>query len=188
MKINKKKVFEFPYSIQFWSFILAGSIAAECIGLFFQYVMKEDPCAICVHIRAWIMLIGIISISAMLLKKHGRLPVFILYTSMMFIITKIITLAAEAVNIERGTVFSTCSIEAGFPSWLPLDRINPFIFEPTGICGKVVKIIPDLDASPSLSEITFYGSVSALFFVSFVILISSVVEIVYNKDFTQNNG
>lgn len=181
MKINKKKIFEFPYSVQFWSFILASSIAAECIGLFFQYVMKEDPCAICVHIRAWIMLIGIISIAAILLKKHGRLPVFILYTSLMFIITKIITLADEALKIERGTVFSTCSIEAGFPSWLPLDRLIPFVFEPTGICGKVVKIIPDLDASPSLSEIIFYGSVSALFFVSFVILISSVVEIVFNK-------
>lgn len=182
MKINKKKIFEFPYSIQFWSFILAGSIAAECIGLFFQYVMKEDPCAICVHIRAWIMLIGFISIAAMLLKKHGRFPVFILYTSMMFVITKIIILAGEALKIERGTVFSTCSIEAGFPSWLPLDRLSPFVFEPTGICGKVVKVIPDLNASPSLSEVTFYGSVSALLFVSLVILISSVVEMAFNKE------
>lgn len=182
MKIDKNKIFEFPYSVQFWSLILAGSIAAECIGLFFQYIMKEDPCAICVHIRAWIMLIGVIAIAAILLKKHGRLPVFILYTSMMFVITRVIILAGEALKIERGTVFSTCSIEAGFPSWLPLDRFIPFVFEPTGICGKIVKIIPDLDASPSLSEVTFYGSVSALLFVSLVILISSLVEIAFKKE------
>ena len=39
-------------------------------------------------------------------------------------------------GVENGVVISTCSMGAGFPSFMPLDQWIPFFFGANGPCGQ----------------------------------------------------
>ena len=166
---------ELPFSRLFWSAILLGAVLSEGVALFFQYVLHEDPCAICVHIRAYVAMIGLAAVAGLLLSNKRKIWMAIPHVALLGSVLKISMLSEQAVRIEKGTLFSTCGIDAGFPAWLPLDSWLPSVFAPTGLCGRVIPIIPGWTAGPSMSEVLHYGSMTVLALVVLLIFESCVL-------------
>lgn len=169
---------EMPFSRLFWGMVLLAAVLCEGIALGYQYLLHEDPCSICVRIRALVGLIGLTGLFGMALAGQRRvlfvLPLVVLFGSVL----KISMLAEQAVKIERGTLFSTCGMDAGFPTWMQLDSWWPAVFEPTGLCGKVVSLIPGWQAGPSMSEALHYGAMTMLVLLAFMVFQSIVLMIV----------
>lgn len=121
---------------KFW---LAGIIyltAMEAIALYYQYGPGEwYPCALCVQVRAWVLGALFFAILGFVLVKNFWLRWMSLNLTIVMMAGALYT-SYYAFGVEQGTVISTCSMGAGFPELLPLDKWLPFIFEAQGMCGQ----------------------------------------------------
>ena len=130
-----KLIYELGQAAYFW---LAGILyfaVMESIALYYQYVLQFYPCALCVQVRAWV--IGAILSSAVSIYFRGSFWIrfFGLFLTIVFVSGAFYT-SYYAWGVEKGTVISTCSMGAGFPSFIPLDQWIPLFFGANGPCGQ----------------------------------------------------
>jgi disulfide bond formation protein DsbB len=60
--------------------------------------------------------------------------------------------------VERNLVDSACGFKADFPSWIPLDKWLPSVFEPWEACGYTPMLWLDI----TMAEGLIYSSVSLI--------------------------
>ncbi|WP_333608675.1 disulfide bond formation protein DsbB [Arsukibacterium sp.] len=122
-----------------WLALVLTVLIVEAIALYFQYGMNLQPCIKCIYIRvafAGILVAGLIGVLAAPLLSIRLLALAGWLAAAGFGIYQ----AVELVEIEQILAsggFSTCALFANFPSWLPLDKWLPAVFEVTGSCGMV---------------------------------------------------
>jgi len=49
---------------RYWAALVLVGIAMEAAALYYQYVLDEWPCVLCIHVRIWVMafiLLGIVA-------------------------------------------------------------------------------------------------------------------------------
>ncbi|NKB32771.1 MAG: disulfide bond formation protein B [Pseudomonadales bacterium] len=130
-----KRFYELGQSIYFWLAGIAYLLVMEAIALYYQYVLNFFPCALCVQVRAWV--VGAIISSAISVYFRSNFWVrFVGLTVTIFFIGGGLYTSWYAWGVENGTVISTCSIGAGFPTFMPLDEWIPFFFGANGPCGQ----------------------------------------------------
>lgn len=121
-----------------WLLLAASAMALELCALFFQHVMKLDPCVMCVYERITmlgIVLAGLIGASAPD-NIFVRLSAFLCWA-----ISAVwgLLLAIEHTNYQiNPSPFATCDFLPNFPSWAPLHEWLPWLFNPTGDCADIV--------------------------------------------------
>lgn len=140
----------------FWLFLIFGTIVLEGIALFFQYQLDYGPCVLCVHVRAWLFAITILSVFGLIFCKNPKaLPVI-----------NILTLAAAigglersyvTLGVERGFIDGSCTLDSGFPTWLPLDKWLPTLFEPWEACGYTPEVLFSITMAEGLVAIAGLG-------------------------------
>ena len=126
-------------SMQRWGWLL---VMLSCLGLlgtalYFQYGLNMQPCIKCINVRAAFAAILLASVIGLLAPRNAFSRLLALVAMLAAAIGGVMQ-AQELLNIEQllaeGGFFS-CSLFAEFPSWLPLDKWLPAVFEPTGSCG-----------------------------------------------------
>lgn len=119
--------------------IVGLGMAMWAVALFYQYVMGDAPCVLCVHVRAW--LTGVILCALLGCAARGK-PLSMGGAAVLTFIPAIIFLdkTYSVYAVEAGIKASGCQFDAGFPSWLALDDWAPALFAPQGLCGTT----PDL--------------------------------------------
>lgn len=123
-----------------WTLILALGIAMEAVALFFQYQLDYGPCVLCVHIRAWVFAIILVALVGLFSKSCQIAQRF---SSVLFLSTAIGLLERAYVTfgVERGFIDGACTLDSGFPDWLPLDRWSATIFKPWEACGYTPELL-----------------------------------------------
>ncbi|TEW55023.1 disulfide bond formation protein DsbB [Psychromonas sp. RZ22] len=127
-------------SLQRWPWLLlaASALILELTALYFQHVMKLEPCVMCVYERITMLAIfaaGLIGASA---------PNNIFVRLLAFAVWAIgaiwgLLLAVEHTNYQMNpSPFATCDFYPNFPEWLPLHELVPWLFNPTGDCSDIV--------------------------------------------------
>ena len=53
----------------YWIFLIVLGLSMEAAALYYQYVLEEWPCVLCIHIRIWILGFVAVAILALLLKQ-----------------------------------------------------------------------------------------------------------------------
>ena len=119
----------------FWLALFALSLGQEIVALYYQYQLEYPPCELCVHTRAWVFAIaGAVLVGLWLRRSEAGLT---LANGLTLLAT--IGLANRAYftfGTERGFIMGDCGVvDAGFPSWLPLDQWLPAVFKPLEPCG-----------------------------------------------------
>ena len=121
-----------------WLLLAFSALVLELCALYFQHVMKLEPCVMCVYERVTmlgIIIAGLIGASA---------P--------QYLIVRLIAFAMWAINAVWGLLlaiqhtdyqmnpspFATCDFYPNFPSWAPLHEWLPWLFNPTGDCSDIV--------------------------------------------------
>ena len=119
----------------FWLVGAAYLLLMISIALYYQYILDVYPCALCVQIRAWIMGAILLSIfTSFFCKKFWwRWAGLTLTTAL---IVGALYTSWYSLMIERGEIISSCTVDAGFPKFMPLDQWIPPLFAAEGICGK----------------------------------------------------
>jgi len=127
-------------SLQRWPWLLlaASALMLELSALYFQHVMKLEPCVMCIYERITMLAIifaGLIGASA---------PSYLLVRLIAFAVWAVgsiwgLLLAVEHVDYQMNpSPFATCDFFPNFPEWLPLHEFMPWLFNPTGDCSDIV--------------------------------------------------
>lgn len=121
-----------------WLLLAFSAFTLELCALYFQHVMKLEPCVMCVYERA-------IMVALMLSGLVGAIaPQYLVIRLIAFAgwaVTSVwgILLAMEHTDYQMNpSPFATCDFFPNFPSWAPLHEWMPWLFNPTGDCAEVV--------------------------------------------------
>ncbi|MEH8018465.1 disulfide bond formation protein DsbB [Rheinheimera muenzenbergensis] len=165
-------------SMQRWGWLL---LMLSCLGLlgtalYFQYGLNMQPCIKCINVRAAFAAILLASVIGFLAPRLALSRILALLAMLVAAIFGAMQ-AQELLDIEQllaeGGFFS-CSLFAEFPSWLPLDKWLPAIFEPTGSCGDSSwQLLGKSMAFWSAVALYCYAAVAALLLLAQVVRISS---------------
>lgn len=121
----------------FWTLLLLSGVGLEACGLYFQYGLRLDPCVSCVYERAFYLsfilagLIGFVGCS-FFITRFLACTVFLagsvggVYISYLHLLDYMDT-----------NVFKSCTLHANFPSYLPLDKYLPWMFQPSASCEPI---------------------------------------------------
>ncbi|CAG75265.1 disulfide bond formation protein B [Pectobacterium atrosepticum SCRI1043] len=118
-----------------WLLLAFTALALELTALYFQHVMLLKPCVLCIYQRSALWgvfaagIVGAIAPSSLLRYPAIALWIYSSYEG--------IRLAWKHTDILLNpSPFTTCDFFVSFPSWLPLDKWLPAIFNATGDCSE----------------------------------------------------
>ncbi len=144
-----------------WLLLLAFIIVFEACALFFQHVMMLAPCVMCIYERVAMLGIGGAAIVGAIAPQN---PVFRWLGLLGWGLSayKGLTLAMQHVEYQfHPSPFATCDVFVTLPSWMPLNKWMPWMFEAYGDCSKVVWQFLTL-SMPQWLVIIFAGNLIAL--------------------------
>ena len=131
-------------------------LAGIAIALFYQYELNQEPCVLCIHIRIWFFAILLVATIALTLPRQRVLNI-VMHTLNTTVIIGLFWKCRELLGVERGTIESSCMINAGLPKWFDLERWLPTLFEVRGLCGQS----PDMMLGISMAEALYVSSLLA---------------------------
>jgi len=151
----------------FWAILLITCVAMMAVALFYQYSLGHEPCVLCVHIRAWVIALGLISAAALIIPSAGfRVVSFLASIGVIGMFGENVT---DLWLIETGRKMGSCSWSAGFPDYLPLNEWAPFLFEIGGICGQSPEMLLGITMAESLLGVSLFMVAMFLVSLSFTI-------------------
>ncbi len=151
----------------YWALLLVLGLSLEATALFYQYVLGEWPCVLCIHIRIWVLGFIVVALLALLFGGNRWLMrgFHLLNAGMM---AGFVERSWQTLAVERGWVFGDCDMESGLPSWFALDKWFPAVFEVQTACGYTPIILFDITMAEMLLAIS-----SVLLLISVLMLIVS---------------
>lgn len=121
--------------------LLCILVGASLLGaaLFYQHVLGERPCLLCIQIRLWISLLVIASFVGLLVQKNNVMNTMA-HVAVVLIAIGLVERCYQLLGTERGFVFGDCGFELGLPGWLPLDVWLPSVYYVETSCGYTPEI------------------------------------------------
>ena len=131
---------QFSQSKLYWILLIMLGLSLEASALYYQYVLDEWPCVLCIHIRVWISGFIVLAVLALLVGSNRWLTrgLHLVNTAIM---AGFVERSWQTLAVERGWVFGDCDMESGLPSWFALDKWFPAIFEVQTACGYTPLIL-----------------------------------------------
>jgi protein dithiol:quinone oxidoreductase len=118
----------------YWLLLLVLCMVLEGVALFFQHVMNEWPCVLCIHVRILLMFMMLVAIIALLLMRYEKILAL-----MHFLVACLSVAMLERswvlLATERGWIEGECSIDMGMPAWFAIDKWLPSMFSAWTSCG-----------------------------------------------------
>lgn len=127
----------------FWLMLMVLCIALEATALIYQHVFYYDPCVLCVHIRAWILGIFVASLLGLVLHT-SRIGLIISNLLVLLCTLGFVERSYRTLGTEMGFLDGACSMNPNYPSFLPLNKWLPSVFEPLTSCGYTPWVIPQV--------------------------------------------
>jgi disulfide bond formation protein DsbB len=144
---------ELPDNKAYWTAYISGGIFLLCIALYYQFVLDELPCMVCIQMRLWITLLVIVAAAGLLLQTHklaNRLINFLI----LLISAAMIERSYLLLGTERGFVFADCGFELGLPTWFAIEEWLPWLYRIETSCGYTPEIIFGVTIAEALMVIS----------------------------------
>lgn len=143
-----------------WAIFAIGS-GLLAAALYWQYVLGDDPCQVCIQARLWAVALGLIGAVMLLLPESlfTRLPGLILA----FIASAGMGERAYYLyEIENFRGDGSCEFTLGMPSWFAVDQWFPALFEVRNICSYTPEIAFGISMAEALIGIALVVCVVTL--------------------------
>lgn len=117
-----------------WLLMALIALLLELAALYFQHVMLLQPCVMCIYERCALFgIFGAGLLGAVAPKTPLRYAAILLW---IYSAWEGVQLAWKHTMIQlHPSPFNTCDFFVSFPSWLPLNKWLPAIFEASGDCS-----------------------------------------------------
>jgi disulfide bond formation protein DsbB len=158
-------------SMWYWLSLVIIGLAFEGVALFYQHVLEQQPCVLCIHVRIWVMALILVSLAALWLRRY-RVTNLLSHALILLIALGLLERSYQLLGTERGFTFSDCGFDLGMPSWFPIDAWFPPMFQVQTSCGYT----PELLFGITMAEALIVSS-GLLLIVSSVMVIAALVNL-----------
>ncbi|KAE9525390.1 disulfide bond formation protein DsbB [Testudinibacter aquarius] len=120
-----------------WLLLLLSCLAFEATGLYFQHVMKLEPCVMCIYERVAIAGVALAALIGMVAPRLLLIRLLALAVGLASAV-KGLLLALQHTDYQLNPVpWNQCPLMVEFPSTLPLNKWLPQMFEAYGSCSEI---------------------------------------------------
>jgi len=153
----------------YWLTLAFLGFAFIAVALYYQYVLEQLPCVLCIQVRLWIICMILVAVFALAIKHAwARRASHVL---IVLIAAGLTERSYLLLGTERGFVFRDCGFELGLPSWLALDDWLPFLFRIEASCGYTPELIAGITMAQALMAFS-----SLLLIISLALTIASFMR------------
>lgn len=118
----------------YWLAVIVVGLVLIAVALFYQHVLDEPPCVLCIHARLWTVA-GVLAALVGIVVRRFWLGRVLAQSAVVISVAGLLERSYRTLQVERGTYEGLCGFDAGFPVWLPLDQWFPNLFEVWTMCG-----------------------------------------------------
>lgn len=119
---------------RYWIALVLLGVALESAALYYQYVLDEWPCVLCIHIRIWVIAFVLLGVLALFFTS-SRGAIRLMHGVSVIVMLGLLERSWRVLAVERGWVFGDCEMDLGMPPWFALDHWFPWLFEVQTSCG-----------------------------------------------------
>lgn len=155
---------------RYWVALILIGIALEGGALYYQYVLDEWPCVLCIHIRIWVAAFVLLALLAIFFTRSIT-AMRIAHGLNVAIMVGFVERSWRVLAVERGWIFGDCDMNLGMPAWFALDKWIPSLFEVQTSCGYTPLIVFGITMAETLIVISVF-----MLIVSTAVFIASWLE------------
>ena len=124
----------------YWLALVLIGLSFEAVALFYQYVLEEMPCVMCIQVRLWVMALIMVALLVLLLRRLRFMPAAG-HLLTVVIAAGLLERSYQLLGTERGFVFGECGFDLGLPDWFTPDTWFPAMFEVQTSCGYTPELL-----------------------------------------------
>ena len=159
----------------YWLAWASIGFSMEAVALFYQYVLDEMPCVMCIQVRLWVIALIIVALLVLLLHRLAFIPV-LGHLLTVVIAVGLLERSWQLLGTERGFVDGECGFNLGLPAWFTPDTWLPALFQVQTSCGYT----PELLFGVTMAEALIVGS--AIFvLVSVAMSLAAIARLCYRQ-------
>ncbi len=138
---------------RYWAALVVIGIALEGAALYYQYALDEWPCALCIHVRIWVVAFILLGLAG-LFATGSTVASRVLHGLNLVVMLGLAERSYQVLAVERGWTFGDCAMDLGMPAWFALDRWIPWLFEVQTTCGYSPYIVGQITMAEPLLVIS----------------------------------
>lgn len=158
MKLSPAAVSRSPW---YWLALLLLSLSFEAVALFYQHVLDEPPCSLCIHARLWVAALLLVALAGLALHRL-HWPNALLHLASLGVGAGLAERSYRLLGTERGFLMGECTIDLGTPEWFRPDQWWPQVFEPQTLCGYTPQLLFGISMAEALMAFSVVFVVLAL--------------------------
>ena len=121
-------------SAWYWLALVLIGLSFEGVALFYQHVLDELPCVICIQVRLLMLVLILVALPALFLR-HFKWPNALAHLLTVLVAAVLLERSYQLLGTERGFTFGDCGFDLGLPAWFALDAWFPAVFKVETSCG-----------------------------------------------------
>jgi protein dithiol:quinone oxidoreductase len=121
-------------SKSWWYFLMVLGVAMIGIALYYQHVLNEWPCVLCIQVRILFLFLVVTAVLALILFRFRKIRM-LMHFVVAVISAVMINRSWILLATERGWLEGECSVNLGMPAWFAIDKWLPDIFSAWTSCG-----------------------------------------------------
>ena len=134
---------------RYWAILVLIGITLEAAALYYQYVLDEWPCVLCIHVRILVLAFVLICILAFFCTASISL-MRLFHGLNTLVMGWLVERSWQVLAVERGWTFGDCDMDLGMPPWFALDKWLPSVFEVQTSCGYTPLILFQISMAEAL--------------------------------------
>ena len=144
---------QMPRGKRYWLVFLLSAVSLMFAALYFQYILEQPPCLMCIQVRIWLVVLIFVSIFGLLTRTH-LWSNLVAQSGLLVIAAGLVERSYMLLGTERGFVFSDCGFDLGLPDWLAIDAWFPRIFQIETTCGYTPEIMFGITMAETLMALS----------------------------------
>ena len=141
------------HSRWYWILLMSAGITMLAIALGYQYVLGEQPCVLCIHVRLWVSLLVIFAALGLWLHKSAAFNSIIHFFTLL-IAAGLAERSYQLFGVEHRFIFGDCTFDLGLPTWFAIDQWLPALYEAKTSCGYTPVLFSDITMAEALIVIS----------------------------------
>lgn len=138
----------------YWILLIILGLSLEFVALYYQYILDEWPCVLCIHVRIWVLGFTLLALVGLFSRKI-RLLCIITHSAVTFMMAGLLERSYVLLGVEQGTIIGGCDMESGLPAWFALDKWFPVLFEIKTACGYTPELVFGITMAEALLVLSF---------------------------------
>ncbi|MBU02665.1 MAG: disulfide bond formation protein B [Halieaceae bacterium] len=136
----------------YWMALAIAGSALLAVALYYQYVLGDEPCQVCIHARLWVVAFTLIAL-VMLVTSQRRILRVVANIGVVIACAGLTERARYLYRLENGIGDGSCQFQLGMPYWFAVDQWMPWLFEVRNLCSFTPTMLFGLSMAESLMGI-----------------------------------